>query len=148
MSVKYPLSRLKRFREFELEESSAVYRKYAEETMLLQELILACDHGIARVSTDLARKELETGSVYPELRRNVALCIKAQEMERVEHERLLGRAEALREAAFVKLLESKQASMMMDRHEERYRSAFFADDLRRQGNEADDLYLVRGMGSS
>lgn len=143
LTIKYPLSRLKRLREFELEEASAVLRKVADEAAALQERILACNQGIARMSADLARKELETGSVYPELRRNVALCIKTQEMERLEHEQHLVRAEALREAAYARLLESKQASKMIDRHEERYRSAFFAEDVRRMGNEADDLYLAR-----
>lgn len=148
LAIKYPLRRLKRLREFELEESSAMLRKYTEETDLLQERILACDQGIARISAELARKELETGRVYPELRRNAALCIKAQEMERVEHEQLLARAEALREAAYARLLESKQASKMIDRHEERYRSTFIADDVRKAGNEADDLYLARVRASS
>lgn len=148
LARKYPLSRLKRLREFELEESSALLRKHTEETVLLQERILACDQGIARISADLARKELETGSVYPELRRNAALCIKAQEMERFEHEQHLAHAEALRAAAYARLLESKQASKMIDRHEERYKNAFFAEDLRRMGDEADDLYLARVRANS
>lgn len=148
LAINYPLSRLKRLREFELEEASAVLRKLTEEAALLQEQILACHQGIAKISTDLTRNELETGSVYPELRRNVALCIKAREMERLEHEQHLADAEALREAAYAKLLESKRASKMIDRHEERYRSAFFADDVRRMGNEADDLYLARVRANS
>jgi flagellar biosynthesis chaperone FliJ len=148
LTIKYPLTQLKRLREFELEEASAVLQKCAEEAALLRERILACDHGIARISADLARKEIETGNVYPELRRNVALCIKAQEMERLEHEQHLVRAEALREAAYARLLESKQASKMIERHEERHRSAFFVDDIRRRSNEADDLYLARVKASS
>lgn len=148
LTIKYPLSRLKRLRWFELEEASAVLRKVTEEAAVLQERILACNQGIARISTNLARKELETGSVYPELRRNVALFIKAQEIERGEHEQHLVCAEALREAAYARLLESKLASKMIDRHEERYKSAVFADDVRRTGNEADDLYLARVRANS
>lgn len=148
LTIKYPLTPLKRLREFELEEASAVLQKCTEEAALLKERILACNHGIARISADLARKEVETGNVYPELRRNVALCIKTQEMERLEHEQHLEHAEALREAAYARLLESKQASKMIERHEERHRRAFFADDIRRRSNEADDLYLTRVKASS
>lgn len=143
LATKYPLSRLKRLREFELEDVSAAYRKTIEEANNLQALISACTQKIIGLSADLARKEIETGSVHPELRYNVALCIKAQEIEKGEHEQRLIHVEALRETAYAKLLESKQASKMVERHEERYRSAFFADDIRRMGNEADDLYLAR-----
>lgn len=144
--AQYPLKRLKRLREFELQESAAALRKIAEEVSQLQSRIFVCDERITQISMGLANSELESGRIIPELRSNVALCIKVQEAERREHEQSLSRAVRLWEKAYARVLESKQASKMIDRHEERYRSAACTERIRQMGNEADDLYLARVGG--
>lgn len=144
MTIRYPLRKLKRLREYELEEAAAELRKITEEAQALGDRIRGCNQAISRVSSDLARKEEETRRVHPELRLGAASYIKAQEIERQAFEARLVRVEALRDEAYARLLASKQAAKMIDRHEARYTTAVAAADVRKHGNEADELFLVRG----
>lgn len=139
---RYPLQRLKQYREFELESAADTVHLIKEQIVQTQQKITEKQSTINQAQQKLIRAEANTGIVDPELRRLTGLYIDTIQQDKQQLEHTLSELQAQHEHAHTQLLEKKQAVKILENHKQRLSQTHEALEQNLQFKENDELWLT------
>lgn len=140
---RYPLDRLKQFREFELVGAADAMTQISTLVQDMRARISKKLSSIKDTQHGLISSETKTGTIQPDLRKLTSLYVHSMQEEQAQLEKILKEVEQQQEQTHEHLLEKKQSVKILENHQERLSTHYQLSLQTMQLKEDDELWLIR-----
>jgi len=145
---RYPLERLKQFRELELITAADDMRQISNEVQSVKTRITELHASILETQRALVNAEKKTGTIQQDLRKLTSLYVHSAQLDQEKLDKKLKELEQQQEKLHAHLLEKKQSVRMLENHQGRLNTFYQAAAQSLEQKEDDELWLTRPQNNS
>jgi flagellar export protein FliJ len=142
---RYPLERLKQFRELELNSAADDLRLISTEVQKVKARISEINASILESQRSLMTAEKKTGTIHHDLRKLTSVYVNSAQTDQKDLEEKLKDMEHQQEKLHAHLLEKKQSVRILENHEERLGTMHQLEEQSQHQKEDDELWLSRSQ---